>query len=615
MMLGVKRLHCCLALIVFAFGSASGCDVGGDALDGGVGDAGGTGGSQCDGVTCDDGNPCTLNRCIPGTGCIFPAWTGPCEDGNVCTVDDACVAGVCTPGAPLDCDDHSACTEETCDPSSGCVHANRCDPHATCVGGNCECDPGYGGDGFVCFAAPGCGDGDCTGVETYLTCPMDCDHDLLVVVEEALAQVLGPSLTMYLNDLDNEGYLARIEPWTPGTVDELKAFLFEQVDTFDIEGALLIGNMPTAWFEQVAFDSDETFPMDVFLQDRDAFWGDDDNDGIYDSHSPLQLDIYVSRLPTLPDYGACVTSPDFPDCPQVYDPGGELYASEECIYDCPSRFSSQSWNPDSHPDVECCGAYFLKRYFDRVHDYRNYGSLVEPAALVFIDDDWLRWAHPFGLDAIYATVDVICDIEESTKLKYLEMLSGGGAQFVYHWLHSTPNDLLIYLDGNVDPIHRTQIGWSPHFAPSLVYNLEASFVNMFSCHAARFTVPNIGSALAFQTDYGLAIVGSTKNGGMWQPGEFHTNLAHGTPWGESFRLWYNNYGQLDDEWHLGMVVLGDPLLTLSGDVADLLKRMPPGDSTADEVEALRETLIDLVEADEVDTFDEYVRSNPQFFED
>jgi hypothetical protein len=232
-----------------------------------------------------------------------------------------------------------------------------------------------------------------------------------------------------------------------------------------------------------------------------------------------------------------------------------------------------------------------------------------------VDDDWLTWAQPFGLDAIYATVHVISDLEESSKPKYLELLSGGGAQFVYHWIHATPNNLLIYVDEVAQLIHRTQIGWSPYLPPSLAHNLEASFMNMFSCEAARFTVPNIGMAMMFQTDYGLAVVGSTKNGGIWRPDELHTNLAYGTPWGESFRLWYNSFGRLNDEWHLGMVIFGDPLLTLSGDVGDLMKRVPRKDSTPEEIEALRETIMDLARADEVDTFEEYIRSNPQFFED
>jgi hypothetical protein len=444
---------------------------------------------------------------------------------------------------------------------------------------------------------------------------VDCDHDLVVVVEKVLAEVLAPSLATYLDDLDREGYLARIEPWSPGTVEQLKSLLFEQVDTYGIEGALLVGNMPAAWYEQIAFDVHEEFPVDVFLANRDAVWRDDDGDGIYDSHSPFVLDIFVARLQTLPHPEECVRTEAFPDCPEVYDAGGEFYATEQCVHKCPSGFVSQSWSPSTHPDVECCGAYFLKRYFERVHDYRTYGSPVNPSALVFVDDEWWTWGRPFGLDAIYSTVHVVADPAETTKPKYIEMLSGGGAQFVYHWLHASPDNLFFYVDDVEHKIHRTQIGWSPYLPASQTYNLEAPFMNMFSCEAARFTIPNIGMAITFQSDYGLAVVGSTKRGGIWRPEAFHVNLAYGTPWGESFRLWYNRFGASDDEWHLGLVVLGDPLLTLSGDVTGLLLRASQEEWTAEDIEALRQTIVNLGAADDADTFEEYKASNPQFFED
>lgn len=58
-----------------------------------------------------------------------------------------------------DCDDNDICTDDACDPASGCRNTNACDPHATCQGGTCVCLPGYSGDGFACV--PACGDGQC----------------------------------------------------------------------------------------------------------------------------------------------------------------------------------------------------------------------------------------------------------------------------------------------------------------------------------------------------------------------------------------------------------------------------------------------------------------------
>jgi len=464
--------------------------------------------------------------------------------------------------------------------------------------------------------SPVCEDGYCTGSENYLTCPLDCDHDLVVVVEKSIADILGPSLMTYRWDLDKEGYLVRIEPWGPGTVEELKTFIFDQVYAYDVEGALLVGNLPTAWYEQISWGSYEEFPTDVFLQDGDATWVDADKNGIYDSHTELDLDIYVSRLPTLPQHEECESSEDFPECPIVYEHGGQFYASEVCIYKCPSGLIEQSWSPTEHPDVECCGTYFLKRYFDRVHNYRTYGSLVDRSAFVFIDDEWLVFVQPpFTLDSIYTTVHVTTTLADSTKAKYVEMLSGGGAEFVYQWMHSTPDFLFIDEGHVIQEIHRTQIGDSPHRPSSETFNLESSFMNMFNCEAVRFTIPNLGMAIAFQTDYGLAILGSTKAGGMNVPDEFHAALAWGTPWGESFRIWYNLRGRDDDEWYLGMVILGDPLLALSGDTASWMRSARPETEASELAVSLRQTMIDRSPTVGLDTFGEYKESNPQFFED
>lgn len=72
---------------------------------------------------CDDLNACTDDACHPSTGCVFTPDDGnTCSDGNACTID-ACTAGVCAPIAPLDCPaDGVACTDEVCDPSTGCTH-------------------------------------------------------------------------------------------------------------------------------------------------------------------------------------------------------------------------------------------------------------------------------------------------------------------------------------------------------------------------------------------------------------------------------------------------------------------------------------------------------------
>jgi subtilisin family serine protease len=47
---------------------------------------------------CDDGNPCTDDVCDPATGCQHAANTASCSDGSECTLADQCNSGRCQPG-------------------------------------------------------------------------------------------------------------------------------------------------------------------------------------------------------------------------------------------------------------------------------------------------------------------------------------------------------------------------------------------------------------------------------------------------------------------------------------------------------------------------------------
>ncbi len=99
---------------------------------------------------CDDGNPCTIDICDPGLGCMHtPVEDGTsCSDGNRCNGAETCAAGTCTRGPAPDCDDHDPCTVDSCDCSGGCVHKPAKD------GRSCS-------DGDVCNGAETCRGGTC----------------------------------------------------------------------------------------------------------------------------------------------------------------------------------------------------------------------------------------------------------------------------------------------------------------------------------------------------------------------------------------------------------------------------------------------------------------------
>ena len=120
-----------------------------------------TGGAALD---CNDNNPCTDDSCDPATGCVHTNNTSPCNDGNACTTNDTCGGGTCSGGPPPVCNDNNVCTTDTCDPATGCVFTNNTIP---CSDGN-ACTTGDTCGGGVCN--PGgptnCDDGQCCTIDS-----------------------------------------------------------------------------------------------------------------------------------------------------------------------------------------------------------------------------------------------------------------------------------------------------------------------------------------------------------------------------------------------------------------------------------------------------------------
>ena len=90
---------------------------------------------------CNDNNPCTDDSCNPAHGCVFTpnASHQACDDGNACTEGDVCANGACA-GWPIECSDRNPCTDDSCNPQSGCVHVEN-GGTLHCRGG---CDQAHG---------------------------------------------------------------------------------------------------------------------------------------------------------------------------------------------------------------------------------------------------------------------------------------------------------------------------------------------------------------------------------------------------------------------------------------------------------------------------------------
>ncbi len=244
-------------------------------------------------------------------------------------------------------------------------------------------------------------------------------------------------------------------------------------------------------------------------------------------------------------------------------------------------------------------------YFAKNHAYRTTGPLTRKAAFVFIDDDWVNWAGTYGLGNLYAAIDLLSDTSETTKTAYLDEMTNQGAEFVYQWIHSTPTTLYVRGTGG---------GTIPASTVSSS-NLQGSFYNLYDCSASRFVTHCLAVTYLTETDYGLATVGTTKVGGMYSGTSFHVDLANGKTWGEAFQQWYELHGRYDDEWFLGMVILGDPLLTIDKDPSVPSPPTQPifPQSGTIQMSRLRRIMEQQARFQPIDTFDDYQADHPEFF--
>ena len=129
-----------------------------------------TGQDHCDGLggcqggadpclTAADG--CVVGACDPiGSQCKFAnkADGAGCSDANGCTTADSCLAGICVPGAPVDCSDENedVCTEGVCKSLDGANHTCLQEPKPAGL----DCDDGdFCSVATTCDGAGGCGGG------------------------------------------------------------------------------------------------------------------------------------------------------------------------------------------------------------------------------------------------------------------------------------------------------------------------------------------------------------------------------------------------------------------------------------------------------------------------
>jgi hypothetical protein len=343
----------------------------------------------------------------------------------------------------------------------------------------------------------------------------DPDSPLLVVfIHSDLYPLIQDEFTLYMDTLNFLGYNTVGYEISGGTVENMKDQLLLYWDNnFNITGAVIIGDLPVAWFyNELDFYAPAEFPCDLFLMDLDGTWSYNTTIGMYDSHIDGEGDtapeIYVGRI----------------DASNIN--GDEIVAT--------------------------------KAYFQKVYDFWTGTIQHTDVGLTYTDKTWSDRQHTIH--------DISFAYENYVPLWYQEpdspvtrsdyknnQLTNGSYEFIQLACHSSSNRHCFEIGGHLysNEIRSTQP--------------QALFYNLFCCGALRFTDYNcLGNAYILNTDSpSLAVVGSTKSGSMKDFLCFYMPLGDGCSFGEAFQQWFEfeyPYSHMDICWFYGMMILGDPTL-------------------------------------------------------
>jgi len=119
---------------------------------------------------CDDGDPCSRDDCDPVGGCFSEPLAEGSQCGQGACGPARCLAGVCTPSDPPECDDADPCTRDYCDPRVGCaaerlLDGDSCGDCRICLSNRCQAEPGCKPAGCACSAG---GRGGLAGIASWL---------------------------------------------------------------------------------------------------------------------------------------------------------------------------------------------------------------------------------------------------------------------------------------------------------------------------------------------------------------------------------------------------------------------------------------------------------------
>lgn len=354
------------------------------------------------------------------------------------------------------------------------------------------------------------------------------DYSYLIVIEESLITPLHNEIEQYCVDLANENYSPLVLSYNGNSALQLKEEIITYYQDSAITGLLLMGDLPSAWFElyedsrfnKSTGDRENSvdFICDLYFADIDGIWDDLDGNGVYDSHT------------------------------------GDVHPELEI-----GRIKADNLNLTDYNEIE-----LLRNYLNRNHLYRINQLPTSDNALIYLDDDWHANANTYSqyFSALYNTITVVNSPNSTTASNYLNQHLSQPYEFIQLHAHSSSQSHSFHQNDHteIDVVTNSQIA---------ELNPQCLFYNLFCCSAGNFEADNcLASTYLLSNDYGLAVIASSKAGGMLYFNDMYSKLALDESFGSSFKNWWISNVDVDDDfqfqrsWFYGMMIMGDPTLRL-----------------------------------------------------
>jgi len=334
------------------------------------------------------------------------------------------------------------------------------------------------------------------------------------------------SLNQYLDDLQHQGYTPTLTTTSFADAEALRNHLIARYNTDGLAGALFVGDLPVAKYEQ-DYGGHQEWPCDFFYMDLDNTYTDADADGRYDGldYDLAGTEIYVGRLTPSPLLGL-------------------------------------------HPGKT--QADLVNEYLAKNHAYRTNRLRVAPDGLTYIDDDYAWRADAFAAEhaaGITGTMTLVKDNDTTSDHDYEARLSSTEYESIYLVAHGDSGHHAFdqpFEDWN----QPSDYNWTKH---DELAGLDPKFLFMLaaSCYNSNYQAAYMGGEYIFCGNYSLSVIGMTKAGAMVHSlGAYYDSVGAGNTIGQAFMDRWNymdeNYIDGISEsvimYDYGDIISGDPFL-------------------------------------------------------